>query len=103
MSGAATVAAVAAAVGTTYSIYSGEQNKKRQEEGANMARKQAEDAATAQDQAMNKANPKRPDVFGIMAKNASLGQNGVGSTNLTGTAGVDPNAMLLGKSSLLGF
>lgn len=96
---------VAAAIGFSY--WQAEEARRRQESAANQARedakKQAEQMAKQQDEEFNRANPKRADVFGLLAKNMSMGQNGVGSTSLTGVGGVDPSQMLLGKNTLLGF
>jgi hypothetical protein len=85
-----------------YSIYSGEEQKRTQESANNQARDRAKKAEVSADQAFNKTNMKKPDVFGILAQNKAAGQNGVGSTNLTGALGVDPTLLTLGKNTLLG-
>lgn len=100
-----TAASSAAAAG--YSIYSGEQAAKKQEQGLRMqeqANKQAVDTAKKQESAaeqnVNAANRKQADVSSILA--AAQESGGADRTLLTGPAGVDPNQLALGKSTLLG-
>jgi hypothetical protein len=62
------------------------------------ATKQADQA----DQANNKANAKQPDVMSLNAANMANAKGGVSGTMLTGPQGVDPNSLLLGKTTLLG-
>ena len=70
------------------------------------AQQQAKDAAlkqeSAADQANNKANQKRPDTMAILDQAAQSGKGGASGTMLTGAAGVDPSALNLGRSTLLG-
>lgn len=114
------IAAASAAVATGYSIYQGEKAADRAEQAqreqaaiqkqALAQQKQAQTEATAAaqtqakaaEQTMNAATRKAPDVSGIMAAAESVQQGGIGSTMLTGPAGVDPNDLKLGKSTLLG-
>ena len=63
-----------------------------------MATKQADQA----DQAMNRANGKAPDLASLMGQNVLNAKGGQSGTMLTGPQGVDPNALLLGKKTLLG-
>lgn len=103
MSGAALATmAVAAVAGTAYSVYNGERAAKEQEGAMKRAQDSAKSQADAADQAMNKANPKRPDVGALLAGNALAAKGGVGGTMLTGPTGVDPAGLTLGKSTLLG-
>lgn len=95
-------AVAAAVIYTGYTIYNGEEQKRRQDSANNDARERAKKADIAADQAFNKANMKKPDVFGILAQNKAAGQNGVGSTNLTGALGIDPSLLMLGKNTLMG-
>ena len=103
MSAATTVAAIAAVAGTAYSIYSGERNASAQ---AN-AQKDAKSAALKQEQAAeeanNRANQKRPDTMAILDAAKQSGNSGASGTTLTGAQGVDPGALNLGKSTLLGM
>lgn len=73
-----------------------QQQQSAQAEATARADKQASDAQ----QAMNKANQKAPDMGTIMDRVA--GANGGGGTMLTGSQGVDPNQLQLGKNTLLG-
>ena len=59
-------------------------------------------AASAADMANNKANGKQPDVAGLMSQNALNAKGGISGTMLTGPQGVDPQTLLLGKTTLLG-
>jgi len=103
------IAAAAAAVGTGYSIYSGEQQKAAQADALSQqekAQREAAERAKGQqqkaDQAQNAANRKSPDVNAIMAEAAKDSQGGSASTMLTGPSGVNPADLTLGKSTLLG-
>lgn len=70
------------------------------------ANRQAVDAATKQadlaDQANNRANAKTPDLLGLSSQNTQDAKGGVGSTMLTGPAGVDAKSLMLGRTTLLG-
>ena len=96
------------AAGTGYTIASGEDAKNKQAaalQKQEKAQTQAVNAAQGQrkqsEMAVNRANRQQPDVAGIMQA-ASAASSGGGGTMLTGPTGVDPNALALGKSSLLG-
>ena len=95
----ALIAAVVTA--TAYSIYSGEraagQQKKAQQQALESAQRQESDAQ----QARNKAGQKSPDTASILAA-AQQSAGGLGGTMLTGPAGINPGAMSLGKTTLLG-
>lgn len=100
------VAATAAAVGTGYSVYSGEQQRKQQNQALDMQRQgQAQALADSQaqakssEEAMNKANRKSPDMGAVMQM---AGRDKQSSTMLTGPGGVNPNEMAMGKNTLLG-
>lgn len=70
------------------------------------ANQQAVDSANKQaslaDQANNRANGKQPDIAGISGANMLSAKGGQSGTMLTGPMGIDPKALLLGKSTLLG-
>ena len=51
---------------------------------------------------MNAANRRMPDMSSIMANAAKGAAGGPSGTMLTGPGGVDPNALALGKNTLLG-
>lgn len=76
-------------------VYQGEQARKAQSRAAEQARSDA-------DQAYNKANPKKPDVAGMLAANKQAAGGGPGGTLLTGALGVNPDDLTLGKATLLG-
>ncbi len=65
------------------------------EQQAQQAAQQAPQASQQADQQFNRANQRRPDA---MPGPAGAG----GSTMLTGPQGIDPGALPLGKSTLLG-
>lgn len=56
----------------------------------------------AADENMNRATQKRPNTARIVDEAAQAGKAGASGTMLTGPQGVDPGAMQLGKSTLLG-
>jgi hypothetical protein len=104
----AIIAAAAGAASTGYSIAAGEDAKNKQAaalQKQEKAQTQAVNAAQGQrkqsEMAINQANRQQPNVSGIMEA-ASAASSGGGGTMLTGPTGVDPNALALGKSSLLG-
>ena len=103
------VAAAAAAVGTGYSIYQGEQQKAAQEDALKQqenAQKQAQENATkaqqTQQQSVNRANAQSPDVGALLSAAGQAAKGGPAGTMLTGPGGVDPNSLSLGKNTLLG-
>lgn len=90
------------AAGAGYSIYAGEQARKQQSSAQGDAKNAALKQEKLQEEANNKANAKRPNVNAIMAAAQQSAKGGIGGTMLTGPAGIDPSALQLGKSSLLG-
>lgn len=105
MSGGVTamaVAAGAAVAGTAYSVYAGERAASAQKDAAKKAEANASATAKAADEATNKANMKKPDTGAIMDAALQAGKNGGAGTMLTGPGGIDPSALQLGKSTLLG-
>lgn len=103
MSGVAiAVAAGAAVIGTGYSIYAGEQAREQQSRAQGEAKNNALKQERLQDEAIGRANQKSPNVNAIMAAAQQAAKGGVGGTMLTGPQGIDPSALQLGKTSLLG-
>lgn len=94
--------ATAAVAGTSYSIYNGEQAKRKQKSAANQARIDAENAARMADRERNRANQKAPNLTALMKKNTDIGSAGVGGTFLTGSGGAPVASGMLGRSTLLG-
>ena len=112
---AATVGAFAvgglavAGAGLGYTIASGEDAKKkqaqalsRQESAQVQAVKAAESQRMTSEMAINQANRKKPDVSSIMQAAGESASGGAAGTMMTGPTGVNPNALSLGKSTLLG-
>lgn len=102
-------AAVAAVVGTSYAIYSGEQQKAAQADALSQqerAQKEAKERAQGQqqraEQTENAARAKSPDVAGILEAAGKAAQGGPAGTMLTGPQGVNPADLTLGKNTLLG-
>ena len=102
MSGAVSAIVGIMAVGTGYSIYAGEQARKDQSRAQGDAKNAALKQEKLQEEANNRANAKHPDVNAIMAAAQQSAKGGTSGTMLTGPAGIDPSALQLGKSSLLG-
>lgn len=95
-------AIIASVIGGAFSLINGAQ----QQNAAKKANAQAQANALKQeksaDEAMNKANQKRADQSGLLDAAAQAGKMGASGTMLTGPQGVDPNALSLGKNTLLG-
>ena len=87
--------AYAAAGSAALSAYQGEKTRKAQSQANTQARTDA-------DMAMNKANPKLPNVTDLAASNMNAMGRGAGSTMLTGAGGAVTPGALLGRTSLLG-
>lgn len=101
------ITAAATAAGVGYTIASGEDAKRKQANALGnqeKAQQQAVNAAEGQrkksEMAINQANRQTPNVAGIMQSASAAG--GPSGTMLTGPTGVNPNALTLGKSTLLG-
>ena len=102
MPAAPVIAAVAAAVGTSYSIYSGERADKKQSQAQAQAEKQAKEQALQQaERDFNKANSKKANTAGLLQA-AQQDGGGVSSTMLTGSDGIENDQLKLGKQNLLG-
>jgi 4-diphosphocytidyl-2C-methyl-D-erythritol kinase len=113
MSGMTTAIALAslgvAAIGTGVATYNGIQQNDAQKQGL---KNQTTATQTAEANALsterknelvtNAANQKTPDISDILARAAQASKTGVGSTMLTGSGGVSPTSLNLGKTSLLG-
>ena len=99
MPAAPVIAAVAAAVGTSYSIYSGERAAKKQSQAQAQAEKKEQALQAERD--FNKANSKKANTADLLQA-AQQDGGGVGSTILTGSEGVENDQLKLGKQNLLG-
>ena len=109
MSGAITATTVAmgamAAAGVAGVVMSHQQGKSQKKAAANAAQQAQANAAKqerAADEANNRANQKRPDTMALLDAAQQAGKAGVSGTMLTGPQGIDPNALSLGKNTLLG-
>lgn len=113
MSGVATIAAVASAVAAVAGVAVSASNASEQASANKKAQSQQEQALQQQkaatdktaadaDRTFNAANRKSPNTAGILAATSQAGKQGASGTMLTGPTGVDPNALTLGKNSLLG-
>ena len=109
MSGATTAVLVGSAIAAGATIYSSNQQAKSQKKAMAQAQSNAEKQATAAEkqataaeQAMNAQNQKRPNTSEILDAATQAGRGGVSGTMLTGSQGVDKNAMALGRNALLG-
>ena len=103
MSGATSIIGLAlSAVGVAASISQGNKAARQQKDAAKKAQANANQTAAAADQANNRANQKSPDSMAILDAASQAGKTGASGTMLTGPQGVDPNALSLGKNTLLG-
>ena len=85
-----------AVLGAGTSIDSSRRANNQAEDASRQAEQQAQQAAQQASQQFNRANQRRPDAMPGPAAGAG------GSTMLTGPQGIDPGALPLGKSTLLG-
>lgn len=56
----------------------------------------------AADQALNRANPKKPNTSALLSSIEQSAKGGPSGTMLTGPTGIDPSQLTLGRSTLLG-
>ena len=106
MSGGATAAWVAAgiaAAGTAVAYQSGQDQKAAAEKARQQAQSAAANQSSMADQANNQANQKRPDTSAILSAAQQSGKADASGTMLTGSQGIDPSALNLGKNTLLGL
>lgn len=97
---AATAITTAATVGA--SIYTGRKQDKASRRGYEQAQRQADAQAKQADEAMNRENRKSADSGAFLGEAALAGKAGQSGTMLTGTQGVSPDLLNLGKNTLLG-
>jgi hypothetical protein len=98
-----------AGVGTGVSVYNGVKSSdnqktalKNQATATQTAEANALSTERKTETATNAANQKTPDISSILSQAANASKVGVGSTMLTGSGGVTPGSLNLGKSTLLG-
>lgn len=97
------VAVSAIALQATTGYFSSQAAGRAQKRALNQAKSAAEAQATQADQDFNKANRKTPDTMGLLSANQQASRGGVSGTMLTGSGGVDPGSLTLGKNTLLGL
>ena len=103
------VMAASAAASVGVSAASAIQGKAAQDDAARQQKK-AQQAATSKsisqqrqsEMVTNAANRRTPDINSIMSAASQASKTGPSATMLTGSSGVDPNSLALGRSSLLG-
>ena len=95
-------AIVAAAIGAGASLIQGQQQKKAASKANRAATENALRQEKSADEAMNKANQKRADQGSLLRDAQAASKMGASGTMLTGSQGIDPNALNLGKNTLLG-
>ena len=100
MAVSAVVAVMAVSAGISYQ--NGQDQKKAAENASRQAQANALKQEKQADEANNMANRKQPDTAAILAAAQQSGKAGASGTMLTGSQGVDPSALQLGKNTLLG-
>lgn len=102
MSWAVTAVAAAVAVSAGVSYYNGQQQAAANRRAMDQAKANADRQAKQAEMEMNRANQKQPDTNALLSAAQQSGKAGASGTMLTGPAGIDPSALSLGKSTLLG-
>lgn len=102
MSWAITAVAAAVVISAGVSYQNGQQQAKQNKAAMQQAKDNADRQASQAEQDMNRANQKRADPSAILSAASQGGKSGASGTMLTGPQGVDPSALSLGKSTLLG-
>ena len=97
-----TAAIAIGGLATGYQVYQGERAAKKQDAAQAQALQQSQKAARQADIANNKANQKRANPASALDAAKQAGKAGQSGTLLTGSQGVDPSTLSLGKSTLLG-
>lgn len=100
---------ISAAVSALTGIYSGvtqeqaqRKGRRDQREAQNVAVASAASEQRKADEALAAANRKAPDVGSLLTAEQQARLKGPSTSLLTGSAGVDPNRLKLGRASLLG-
>lgn len=91
---------IGAGLGATYD--QGQAQAKATKKATQATTEAANKQAAQAEREFNKANAKTPNVGALDAANGTAAQSGVGSTMLTGAGGVDPTALALSQTTLLG-
>lgn len=103
MSGASTAVMAAAAVASAVVSYqNGLDQKRAAEKAASQAQANAQKQEKAADEVTNRANAKRANTDAALDAAILAGKAGASNTLLTGSQGIDPSMLTLGKNTLLG-
>lgn len=94
---AAVVSAIAGVAGVAASADASRRQKNQAKDAARTAEQQAKEASKQAEMETNRANQRVASSAEAQRPNA-----GLGGTMLTGPQGVDPNALSLGRNTLLG-
>lgn len=97
------VSAAVALAGVTVSYQNGQQQKSAAESAQNQAKKNAIAQEKSANEATNRENQKSADTTSALSAAQQAGKSGASGTMLTGPQGIDPSALNLGKSTLLGM
>lgn len=89
-------------LGAGASIYSANKSAKSQSAAIASNEQTAKDQAMRSSEQFNRLNQTQPGIAAMWANNRNAAGKGLGSTFLTGPAGVPRNALPLGGGSLLG-
>lgn len=99
-------APIITAVAAIYSAVSQSQQAKKaasqQQQAMQQSQANADKAAAKADEDFNRANQKKADTNAALSAAQDSVKGGTAGTMLTGPQGVDPAAMSLGKTTLLG-
>ena len=95
-------AVVVGVVSAAASIAAAQSNRRSANQAQDEARRTALKNEKNAQEAQNRADQKSPDTASILSAAQQASKGGASGTMLTGPLGVDPDALKLGKTSLLG-
>lgn len=98
----AITSAIAAVAAVGNSVYQGKQQSKFQKKSAAAAETNARKQEKSAEQQLNAQNQKRPNTRAMLDAASQNARGGASGTMLTGSQGIDPNALTLGRNTLLG-
>ena len=95
-------AVVVGVVSAAASIAAAQSNRRSANQAQDEARRTALKNEKNAQEAQNRAYQRSPDTASILSAAQQASKGGASGTMLTGPLGVDPDALKLGKTSLLG-
>lgn len=95
-------AAISAVVAVGTTAYASDQARTSSNKARDASMAAAKKTAQQQDEADNRANQKQANTQSLLEAAVNGNKGGAASTLLTGSTGIDPNSLTLGKNSLLG-